>query len=109
VLAVVGLLALAAQRLARSRRRTRRRRLLAIPNDGPEAQAVEELRERPRPVPADEAARILGVEAETLTALKIPATPGPDGGVVYDSWEIVHWVERRRSDPAAFAALVGGP
>ena len=70
----------------------------------PDDAAVEELRERPRPVGPGEAARILGVAPEALASLNLPVTPAPDGGVVYDSWEIVHWVDVRRTDPAGFEA-----
>jgi hypothetical protein len=116
-LALAGLLVVAARGLGRSRRRSRRRSLLAVPDDvsdrlaAPDTGAVDDLlddlRERPRPIGADEAARILGLESDELAALNLPATPAPDGGVVYDSWEIVHWMEVRRADPAAFAAKAG--
>jgi hypothetical protein len=120
-LAVAGLLAYAARELARGRRRAHRRTLLAVPEERqphaigsgvpenqhavhPDDAAVEELRERPRPVGPGEAARILGVAPEALASLNLPATPAPDGRVVYDSWEIVHWVDVRRTDPAGFEA-----
>ncbi|HET8624559.1 MAG TPA: hypothetical protein VFM14_13430 [Gemmatimonadales bacterium] len=117
-LAVAGLVVFAARLLARSRRRSRRRTLLALPDDaldeaaslpaGAEAtDPLDDLRDHPRPIGADEAARLLGLEAGDLAALNIPVTPAPDGSVVYDSWEIVHWEEQRRADPATFAARVG--
>jgi hypothetical protein len=71
-----------------------------------DAEAVDELRERPRPVDPAEAARILGLAAEALAALNIPVTRAPDGQVAYDSWEIVHWVDVRRTDPARFEARI---
>jgi hypothetical protein len=117
--AVGGLLVLAARELGRSRRRARRRALLAPPPDESaahpiappamarlDAEAVDELRERPRPVDPAEAARILGLAAEALAALNIPVTRAPDGQVAYDSWEIVHWVEVRQTDPAGFEARI---
>ena len=117
--AVGGLLVLAARELARSRRRARRRVLLAPPPDESaahpiappamarlDAEAVDELRERPRPVDPTEAARILGLAAEALAALNIPVTRAPDGQVAYDSWEIVHWVDVRQTDPAGFEARI---
>jgi hypothetical protein len=100
MLAVGGLLIVAARELARVRRRARRRRLLTVPGESeasepaasdhpdaanPDDDAVEELRERPRPVRPDEAARILGVVPETLASLNIPVTRAPDGQVAYDS------------------------
>ena len=117
--AVGALLLLAARELGRSRRRARRRALLAPPPDESAAhpiappamsqldtEAVDELRERPRPVDPAEAARILGLAAEALAALNIPVTRAPDGRVAYDSWEIVHWVEVRQTDPAGFEARI---
>ena len=121
-LALAGLLALAAHELARVRRRARRRALLAVPSeqapaaDAPEppavaradADAVDELRERPRPVSAEEAAYILGLGPDALASLNVPVTRAPDGRVVYDSWEIVHWLDVRQTDPAGFEARTGG-
>lgn len=120
VLAVAGLLALLARGLTRGRRRARRRALLTIPepplepaSEPPAAgvtdqAAVDGLRERPRPVGAEEAARILGLAPEALAALNIPVTRGAEGRAVYDSWEIVHWLDVRRTDPAGFEARTGG-
>ncbi len=120
VLAVAGLLALLARGLARGRRRARRRTLLTMPEPPlepaseppaaalPDETAVDGLRERPRPVGAEEAARILGLAPEALAALNIPVTRGADGSAVYDSWEIVHWLDVRRTDPAGFEARTGG-
>ncbi|MGH7628927.1 MAG: hypothetical protein ACREOF_05980 [Gemmatimonadales bacterium] len=120
VLAVGGLLALLARGLTRGRRRARRRALLTIPepplepaSEPPAAgvtdqAAVDGLRERPRPVGAEEAARILGLAPEALAALNIPVTRGAEGRAVYDSWEIVHWLDLRRTDPAGFESRTGG-
>ncbi len=119
-LALAALLALAARELARVRRRARRRALLAVPGQAPadapeppavahaDADAVEELRERPRPVSAEEAAYILGLAPDALTSLNIPVTRAPNGRVVYDSGEIVHWLEVRQTDPARFESRIGG-
>jgi hypothetical protein len=120
-LAVAALVGLVVRGLGRARRRARRRELLAAPPQEPAWEAaeppgvaypdealVEELRERPRPVGTDEAAQILGLGSEALASLNIPVTRAPDGRVVYDSWEIVHWVDVRRTDPAGFEARIGG-
>jgi hypothetical protein len=124
LLAVAGLLALVTRELTRARRRARRRTVLSVPDEPdesgvepsaldrldatyPDDEAVEDLRERPRPVSSDEAARILGVMPEALTSLNIPVTRAPDGQVAYDSWEIVHWVDFRHADPAGFEARAG--
>jgi hypothetical protein len=120
-LALAGLVVLAARELARVRRRARRRALLAVPEQAPTADApelsavayadedaLEELRERPRPVSAEEAGDILGLPPDALASLNIPVTRAPDGRVVYDSWEIVHWLDVRQTDPAGFEARMGG-
>ncbi|HEU5169057.1 MAG TPA: hypothetical protein VFU46_00895 [Gemmatimonadales bacterium] len=114
----LGLLAIAALvRRVRLRavRRERRRALLAFPESAiiPPAPAaasepvLEDLRHNPRPVAAEEAERILGLAPGQLTALKLPVTRDVDGREIYDSWEVVHWLDLKRTDPAAFEERVG--
>jgi hypothetical protein len=84
------------------------RPLEGLAEPAPDQRAVDELRRRPRAIGEAEAARILGLAPGTLASLNIPVTRAPDGAGVYDSWEIVHWVDVLRADPAGLELRAAG-
>ena len=115
--AVGALLVLAVRELGRSRRRARRRALLAAPPEVPRTRRAARMAQpdggggrASRAAPSGRPRRSCAhprPRAEALAALNIPVTRAPDGQVAYDSWEIVHWVEVRQTDPAGFEARFG--
>ncbi len=70
--------------------------------------SLDQLRNDPRPLSAEEAARILNLTPGQLAALDMPVTRVVDGVEIYDSWDVVHWLEVQRDDPARFEARIAG-
>ena len=74
---------------------------------------VQELESDPRPISADEAARLLNLRPDQFAALNLPVVKEVDGVEVYDSDEVVYWLRMQRADPVQFeeriASYGGGP
>jgi hypothetical protein len=63
---------------------------------------LEELEHDPRPMSADEAARLLSLTPGQFAALNLPVTRTIDGVDVFVSNEVIYWLRLRQVDPDQF-------
>ncbi|HEU4700583.1 MAG TPA: hypothetical protein VFS40_15470 [Gemmatimonadales bacterium] len=67
-------------------------------------QTIASLERDPRPIPADEAAQLLGIRGDQLLALDLPVVDHtPEGGDIYDSKDVAHWLLVKHNDGQDFS------
>jgi hypothetical protein len=76
-------------------------------------ETIARLERDPRPIAAEEAARLLGIRSDQLMALDLPVVDQTaEGDDVYDSKDVAHWLLVKHNDGQDFSrrlADFGGP
>jgi hypothetical protein len=70
--------------------------------------AQKDLVDNPRPMSFKEAAALLVLSDDQMLALNLPVTGVIDGEEVYNSNDVIRWLDIKRSNPRAFEERIAG-